>query len=229
MADERAIQHVVAASIKQRLQAAGGPAQVVDGDNARGRGDCIGAFGHAWLSLMRYGRRAAECAVAVSCSLMASTLLDPIDLTRRLVNIESTTYHEGAAGAFLAEFLAGQRWAVEKMAVAQPDAKLAPGAGSAARFNVYAAMPGVTPDVVLSTHLDTVPPFFGCTEDDEFLYGRGTCDAKGILAAQVAAADKAARCGRQGWDAFCGGRGARLRRGEGGECEPARLALSDQR
>jgi acetylornithine deacetylase len=121
---------------------------------------------------------------------MASTLLDPIDLTRRLVNIESTTYHEGAAGAFLAEFLAGQRWAVEKMAVAQPDAKLAPGAGSAARFNVYAAMPGVTPDVVLSTHFDTVPPFFGCTEDDEFLYGRGTCDAKGILAAQVAAADK---------------------------------------
>ena len=51
-------------------------------------------------------------------------------------------------------------------------------------------MPGVTPDVVLSTHMDTVPPFFGCTEDDEFLYGRGTCDAKGIIAAQVAAADR---------------------------------------
>jgi acetylornithine deacetylase len=51
-------------------------------------------------------------------------------------------------------------------------------------------MPGITPDVVLSTHMDTVPPFFGCTEDDEFLYGRGTCDAKGILAAQIAAADR---------------------------------------
>jgi acetylornithine deacetylase len=38
--------------------------------------------------------------------------------------------------------------------------------------------------------MDTVPPFFGCTEDDEFLYGRGTCDAKGIIAAQVAAADR---------------------------------------
>jgi len=38
--------------------------------------------------------------------------------------------------------------------------------------------------------MDTVPPFFGCTEDDEFLYGRGTCDAKGIIAAQVAAAEK---------------------------------------
>jgi len=121
---------------------------------------------------------------------MAIAPIDPIDLTRRLVNIDSTTYREGAAGAFLAEFLAAQRWAVEKMAVEQPDAKLTPGAGadSDARFNVYAAMPGETPDVVLSTHMDTVPPFFACTEDDEFLYGRGTCDAKGILAAQVAAA-----------------------------------------
>jgi acetylornithine deacetylase len=116
--------------------------------------------------------------------------IDPIDLTRKLVNIESTTYHEGAAGAFLAEFLAAQGWAVEKMPVAQPDAKLFPGAGMSERFNVYAAMAGETPDVVLSTHMDTVPPFFGCTEDDEFLYGRGACDAKGILAAQVAAAEQ---------------------------------------
>ena len=76
------------------------------------------------------------------------------------------------------------------MEVAQPDPSLTPGAGKADRFNVYAAMPGVTPDVVLSTHMDTVPPFFGCTEDDEFLYGRGSCDAKGIIAAQVAAADR---------------------------------------
>src|SRR6185437_5967172 len=65
-----------------------------------------------------------------------------------------------------------------------------PGAGSGERFNVYAALPGVTPDIVLSTHMDTVPPFFGCREDDEFLYGRGACDAKGIIAAQVAAADR---------------------------------------
>jgi len=76
------------------------------------------------------------------------------------------------------------------MAVAQRDPALAPGAVSGERFNVYAALPGVTPDVVLSTHMDTVPPFFGCTEDDEYLYGRGTCDAKGIIAAQVAAAEQ---------------------------------------
>ena len=116
--------------------------------------------------------------------------IDPIALTRQLVDIESTTYHEGLAGAFLHEYLEGQRYKVERMAVAQPDLAQTPGAGSGERFNVYAAMAGITPDVVLSTHMDTVPPFFGCKEDDEFLYGRGTCDAKGIIAAQVAAADR---------------------------------------
>ena len=62
--------------------------------------------------------------------------------------------------------------------------------GTGERFNLYASVAGVTPEVVLSTHMDTVPPFFGCTEDEEFLYGRGTCDAKGIIAAQVAAAER---------------------------------------
>jgi acetylornithine deacetylase len=116
--------------------------------------------------------------------------IDAIELTRKLVNIESISYHEGLAGAFLADFLTAQKYAVERMPVDQPDIALTPGGGMGERFNVYAAMPGITPEVVLSTHMDTVPPFFGCTEDDEFLYGRGTCDAKGIIAAQVAAADR---------------------------------------
>ena len=116
--------------------------------------------------------------------------IDPIQLTRQLVDIESTTYNEGVAGAFLHEYLTTQRYTVERMSVAQPDRSSTPGAGSGERFNVYAALPGITPDVVLSTHMDTVPPFFGCTADDEFLYGRGSCDAKGIIAAQVAAADR---------------------------------------
>jgi acetylornithine deacetylase len=116
--------------------------------------------------------------------------VDPIQLTRKLVDIESTTYHEGPAGAFLHEYLEGQRYKVERMAVSQPDRTLTPGAGDGERFNIYAALPGVTPDVVLSTHMDTVPPFFGSREDDEFVYGRGSCDAKGILAAQIAAADR---------------------------------------
>jgi acetylornithine deacetylase len=116
--------------------------------------------------------------------------IDPIDLTRKLVNIESISYHEGAAGAFLAEFLAEQRYAVERMPVPPPDFTEISATEVSERFNVYAAMPGITPDIVLSTHMDTVPPFFGCTEDDEYLYGRGACDAKGIIAAQVAAADR---------------------------------------
>jgi acetylornithine deacetylase len=116
--------------------------------------------------------------------------IDPIALTRQLVDIESTTYHEGQAGAFLHEFLGARRYSVERMPVAQPDHATTPGAGREERFNVYAALPGVTPDVVLSTHMDTVPPFFASSEDDEFLYGRGACDAKGIIAAQIAAADR---------------------------------------
>ena len=116
--------------------------------------------------------------------------VDPIALTRRLVDIDSTTYCEGLAGAFLYEYLARQRYAVERMEVSQPERAGTPGVGSGERFNVYAAMAGVTPDVVFSTHMDTVPPYFGSREDDEFVYGRGSCDAKGIIAAQIAAAER---------------------------------------
>ena len=117
--------------------------------------------------------------------------IDPIQLTRQLVDIESTTYHEAPAGEFLAELLAAEGYAVERQQVPQPDPAKTPGGGSGPRFNVYACEPNVTPDIVFSTHMDTVPPFLGpCREDAEFLYGRGTCDAKGIIAAQVAAAEK---------------------------------------
>lgn len=116
--------------------------------------------------------------------------IDPIELTRQLVNIQSTTYHEHEVGVFLHGVLEGAGWTVERMPVDKP-APGTPGAeGGGERFNLFAAMDNVTPEVVLSTHMDTVPPFFGCTEDDEFLYGRGTCDAKGIIAAQVAAAER---------------------------------------
>lgn len=121
--------------------------------------------------------------------------VDPILLTRQLVDIESTTYCEGPAGAFLHEYLESERYEVERSPVSQPDRLLTPGAGDGERFNVYAALPGVIPDVVLSTHMDTVPPYFGSREDDEFLYGRGACDAKGIIAAQVAAADRLREAG----------------------------------
>ncbi len=111
--------------------------------------------------------------------------LDPIRFTRELVEIESTTYHEGAVGEFLAEFLTRRGWAVEKTAVPQPPESAAGGS----RWNVYAGTAGETPDLVFSTHMDTVPPYIPFTEDDEFLYGRGVSDAKGIIAAQTAAAE----------------------------------------
>jgi acetylornithine deacetylase len=114
------------------------------------------------------------------------SVLDVVALTRRLVDIESTTYNEGAVGRFLEEFLAGRGFAVETMPVPQPsDSK-----NKSERLNVYAGMADETPDVVLSTHMDTVPPFFKSSEDEEFIYGRGACDAKGIIAAQVVAAER---------------------------------------
>jgi acetylornithine deacetylase len=115
--------------------------------------------------------------------------LDPIDpfrLTRELVEIESTTYHEGAVGDFLAEFLGGRGWAVEKTAVPQP---VESGHGGA-RWNVYAGPAAGFPELVFSTHMDTVPPYIPFSEDAEFMYGRGVSDAKGIIAAQLAAAEK---------------------------------------
>jgi len=111
--------------------------------------------------------------------------LDPVQLTLALCRIDSTTYHEGAVGDFLADFLASRGWAVEKTPVPQP----AESATAGPRWNVYAGAAGETPDLVFSTHLDTVPPFIPPTEDAEFLYGRGVSDAKGIVAAQVAAAE----------------------------------------
>jgi acetylornithine deacetylase len=112
--------------------------------------------------------------------------LDPVQLTRHLIDIESTTYSEGAAGAFLAEFLAGRDFSVEKMHVASKGEDEA----TTDRFNVYATVPGEQPEIVFSTHMDTVPPYFGSSEDDEAIYGRGACDAKGIIAAQIAAVER---------------------------------------
>ncbi len=114
-----------------------------------------------------------------------SASIDPIQLTRELVAIESTTYHEGAVGEFLNRFLLERGWVVEKTPVPQP-----PESGSNdKRWNIYAGTFGQTPDLVFSTHLDTVPPYIPFREDAEFLYGRGVSDAKGIIAAQAAAAE----------------------------------------
>jgi acetylornithine deacetylase len=114
-----------------------------------------------------------------------SSELDPIRFTRQLCEIESTTYQEGAVGDFLADFLATRGWTVEKTPVAQPKEN----SDGGPRWNIYAGKAGERPELVFSTHMDTVPPYIPFSEDTEFLYGRGVCDAKGIIAAQVAAAE----------------------------------------
>jgi acetylornithine deacetylase len=88
-------------------------------------------------------------------------------------------------GDFLADFLAARGWAVEKTPVPQP----AESKGGGARWNVFGGIPGQSPDLVFSTHMDTVPPYIPFSEDAEFMYGRGVSDAKGIIAAQVTAAE----------------------------------------
>jgi acetylornithine deacetylase len=115
----------------------------------------------------------------------APSALDPIHFTRQLCEIESTTYHEGAVGDFLEEFLSARGWAVEKTPVEQPKESV----GGGERWNIYAGKTGEQPDLVFSTHMDTVPPYIPFSEDAEFLHGRGVCDAKGIIAAQVAAGE----------------------------------------
>jgi acetylornithine deacetylase len=101
--------------------------------------------------------------------------VDPVALTRALVDIDSTTGSEEQAGAFLVDCLRARGYTVATHDV------------DGSRFNVIATVG--SPDVVLSTHFDCVPPFFPSRIDGDRLYGRGACDAKGILAAQVAAAD----------------------------------------
>ncbi len=125
-------------------------------------------------------------AVGYALSIMSYlSAIDPIRFTRELVEIESTTYYEGAVGDFLAQFLSDRGWQVEKTPVPQPDESCT----ACERWNVYAGMPGRTPELVFSTHMDTVPPYIPFSEDKEFLYGRGVCDAKGIIAAQCMAAE----------------------------------------
>jgi len=102
------------------------------------------------------------------------------ELTRALVDIESVTGNESGCAGFLRDYLAERKLEVELVPVAD--------AGPGGRANVFAVCG--TPDVVLSTHLDTVPPFFPAREDSDFIYGRGACDAKGIIASQVAAAER---------------------------------------
>ena len=103
--------------------------------------------------------------------------MNVFELTRRLIDIPSVTGEELAVGQFLSSYLEQRAFIVERQEVA-PD-----------RFNVIATTEA-PPRIVFSTHMDTVPPFIGSSEDEEFIYGRGSCDAKGIIASQIFAAQR---------------------------------------
>jgi acetylornithine deacetylase len=105
--------------------------------------------------------------------------MDAFALTRQLVDIESITGNEAAVGDFIYGELCRLGYQTKKLPV------------EGSRVNVFATVPEHPhPAVVFSTHMDTVPPFIASSEDETRIYGRGSCDAKGIIAAQIAAAER---------------------------------------
>jgi acetylornithine deacetylase len=106
------------------------------------------------------------------------TTFDPVAFARALIDIDSTTGHERDIAAFLARTLCDRQYLVSEQPLKD------------GRFNIFARVADATPRVVLSTHFDCVPPFFRSREERGLLFGRGSCDAKGILAAQLAAVER---------------------------------------
>jgi acetylornithine deacetylase len=111
--------------------------------------------------------------------------MHPFEMTRALIDMESITENEKQVGEYLLHYLSGLAAGSDGKAEAM---QVAP-----ERFNVYAEWG--RPLVALSTHMDTVPPFIESREDDDNIYGRGACDAKGIIAAMIAAAEKLLEAG----------------------------------
>jgi acetylornithine deacetylase len=108
--------------------------------------------------------------------------MDIVAFTRQLVDIESITGNEAAVGEAIAAKLTELKYNVRRMRV------------EGDRFNVLATAPEQpNPAIVFSTHMDTVPPFIPSSEDATRVYGRGSCDAKGIIAIQLAAAEQLRR------------------------------------
>jgi len=98
-------------------------------------------------------------------------------LTRDLVDIDSTTGREQEVGTWLAAFLRARAYRVSEQPIGD------------GRFNVFARL-DAAPRVVFSTHFDCVPPFAPSRQEGGVIFGRGSCDAKGILASQVVAVER---------------------------------------
>ena len=139
---------------------------------------------------------------------MTLPLTDPISLLRGLIDIPSTTWEEGPVCEALASTLETAGFAVERQPV------------SAGRFNVIARVGD--PRVTLSTHMDCVPPHIPAKEAGDRVLGRGACDAKGLIAAQIFAALKLRSEGGAGFGLLFvvgeeeGGDGAKVANGHPG-------------
>src|SRR5678815_1824543 len=110
-------------------------------------------------------------------------MTDVVALAAELLTIDSSTGAESAAVDFVSKWLVARGWNVTLQEV------------SRGRANVWAFRSGG--GVTLSTHLDTVPPYIAPKLEGNKLYGRGACDAKGIAAAMMVAAERLANAGEQ--------------------------------
>ncbi|HUP59723.1 MAG TPA: M20/M25/M40 family metallo-hydrolase [Thermoanaerobaculia bacterium] len=104
-------------------------------------------------------------------------MLDLIAVARQLIDVPSPTENEFSVGELLDGTLSDLGFSTRRHEV------------TPTRFNLYASAGG-RPRVVLNSHIDTVPPWFQSSEDDEYLYGRGACDTKGVIAAMLAAGER---------------------------------------
>jgi acetylornithine deacetylase len=104
-------------------------------------------------------------------------MIDPIAFACRLIDVPSPTESELAVAELLQRELASLGFSTQRHDVSET------------RFNLLARAGG-RPRVVLNSHIDTVPPWFASSQDEEFIYGRGACDTKGIIAAMIAAGER---------------------------------------
>lgn len=112
---------------------------------------------------------------------MTADFLDPVDLAARLMEIESTSGLEGAVVDWMHAFLEGRDWSMTRIPVSS---------GRDDLLATFESPGGEPPRLTFSTHLDTVPPFIPPRLDGHVLHGRGACDAKGIAAAMIGAAER---------------------------------------
>lgn len=110
-----------------------------------------------------------------------SPMTDLFSLHRSLLGISSVYPEEHACSEFLADRLCALGYTVEKQVVST----------SPIRQNIFAYLgQNRNPTLILNSHMDVVPPYFGFSEDEENVYGRGACDAKGSIAMQIVALEQ---------------------------------------